>query len=45
MAFSVEMEWDGVPVRIRVITVTTFNDAGQIVHLQAHWGPDDIEQR
>jgi steroid delta-isomerase len=39
MAFTVDVPG----LRIRAIDVMTFNDEGKITHMQAHWGPDDME--
>lgn len=42
MAFTVEVPAMG--MRIRAIDVMTFGPDGKIVKMEAHWGPDDIEQ-
>ncbi|NKZ04625.1 nuclear transport factor 2 family protein [Actinomadura latina] len=39
MAFTVDIPG----MRIRAIDVMTFNEEGQIVRMDAHWGPDDME--
>ena len=39
MAFTIDVPG----MRIRAIDVMTFNEEGKITHMQAHWGPDDIE--
>ncbi|WP_067483006.1 nuclear transport factor 2 family protein [Actinomadura hibisca] len=42
MAFTVEVP--GMNLRIRAIDVMTFDADGKISRMEAHWGPDDIEQ-
>ncbi|MGP4023712.1 nuclear transport factor 2 family protein [Actinomadura sp. 3N407] len=39
MAFTVDVPG----MRIRAIDVMTFGPGGEIVRMEAHWGPDDIE--
>lgn len=39
MAFTVDVPG----MRIRVIDVMTFDSAGKIIRMRAHWGPGDIE--
>jgi steroid delta-isomerase len=39
MAFTVDVPG----MRIRVIDVMTFNDAGKVIRMDAVWGPADIE--
>lgn len=40
MAFTAQVG----PVRVRVIDVMTFNDAGKFTSMKAYFGPDDISQ-
>ncbi len=40
MAFTVEMPG----MRIAVIDVFTFDDAGKVTSMRAHWGPEDLTQ-
>ncbi|XRQ12846.1 nuclear transport factor 2 family protein [Actinomadura welshii] len=40
MAFTVDLPG----MRIRAIDVMTFNDEGEIVRMDAHWGPEDVEK-
>ncbi|GIH67868.1 SgcJ/EcaC family oxidoreductase [Sphaerimonospora thailandensis] len=44
MAFTVELALEGAARRIRVIDVMTFDEHGKISRMEAHWGPDDMEQ-
>ncbi|MBO2451807.1 nuclear transport factor 2 family protein [Actinomadura barringtoniae] len=41
MAFTVDVP--AMNMRIRAIDVMTFNDDGEIIKMEAFWGPDDIE--
>lgn len=42
MAFTVQLERDGVRTQIRSLDVMQFDEAGLIVEMKAYYGPSDI---
>ncbi|HEX2795328.1 MAG TPA: nuclear transport factor 2 family protein [Croceicoccus sp.] len=42
-AFHVNLDWEGTPMRIDVIDVFRFDEAGKIAHMQAFWGQDNFK--
>ena len=45
MAFSIDLEYEGQPTRIRAIDVMRIDESGRIASMQAFWGPEDVEPR